>query len=260
MIVFAVDDEEDALALITGAIKINLPDAELYPFNSASAAISFAEKTCPDIAFLDIAMPEMSGIDLAKKLKSINPKINLIFATAYSEYMGDAFSLHASGYLMKPISSKSVKKELENLRSPVTAPEVPVFVHTFGNFEIYVDGEPVSFSRRPAKEVLAYLVDRKGAVVSKKELCEALFKDPDCTHKSMDYLSKIIKDLGTTLDKAGVGRMIHIDRKECFVVPEHFLCDAYEYFKGNPEYMNKFSGDYMSQFEWAQDSVSKFYR
>lgn len=260
MIVFAVDDEEDALALITGAIKINLPDAEIFPFNSPLAALSFAETTAPDIAFLDISMPEMNGIELARKLKAVNPKVNLIFATAYSEYMGDAFSLHASGYMMKPIGSKSVKRELDNLRSPVSAPEVPVFIHTFGNFEIYVNGEPVSFSRKPAKEVLAYLVDRRGAVVTKKELCEALFDDPDCTHKSMDYLSKIIKDLGTTLDKAGVGKMIHIDRKECFVDPEHFLCDAYEYFNGNPEYMNKFNGEYMNQFEWAQRSIGKFYQ
>lgn len=259
MIVIAVDDEEDALALITGAVKINLPDAELYPFRSPSAALDFATKNKPDIAFLDITMPGMTGLELAKSLKRINPSINIIFATAYSEYMGDAFSMHVSGYLMKPVSSKAVKKELDNLRSPVDSPEVPVFIKTFGNFEIFVNGETLTFSRKPAKEVLAYLVNKNGAIVSKDELCRTLFDDPECTHRSRDYLSKIIKDLGATLKAAGVSNIVNIERRECSVRPENFICDSYEYNKGNPEYINKFNGEYMEQFGWARESITQFY-
>lgn len=260
MIVLAVDDEEDALALITGAIKLNMPDASLHPFGSPADALEFARRNQPDIAFLDISMPGMTGLELARKLKEINPKVNIIFATAYSEYMGEAFAIHASGYLMKPITSKAVKRELDNLRAPVDTTRMPVFIRTFGNFEIFINGEPVSFSRKPAKEVLAYLVNREGASVSKKELCLALFDDPEYTHRSMDYLAKIIKDMGKTLEAAGAGNIVSIDRKECYVHPENYVCDAAEYLKGNPEYINRFKGEYMTQFEWAQGSASKFYQ
>ena len=260
MRVIAVDDEEDALALISGAITICLPDAELKPFDNPVTALDYASKNPVDIAFLDITMPDMTGIDMAKKLKAINPKINIIFATGYSDYMADAFAMHASGYLLKPVGPKAVKKELENLRAPVGDTVPHVEIRTFGSFEIFVDGNPVSFSRKPAKEVLAFLVDRNGAIVSKKEMCTVLFNDPECTHQSMDYLAKIIKDLSTTLKSLGAGDVVNVTRTECSLNLDSFTCDAFEYQKGNPEAINKFYGEYMSQFEWAKPSVQKFYK
>ena len=137
MKILAVDDEQDALEVLISAIQTCLPDDTIKGFNSPKEALEFAEQHPPDLAFLDIRMPGMSGLELAKRLKKANPKVNVIFSTGFSEYATDAFSLHASGYLMKPISSKDVKKELDNLRNPVTAPKKRVYIRTFGNFELY---------------------------------------------------------------------------------------------------------------------------
>ena len=260
MRILAVDDEKDALEVLVTAISECDKTAEIKGFNSPTEALAYATENPPDIAFLDIRMPTMSGLDLAKKLKAINVRVNIVFSTGYSEYASDAFSMHASGYIMKPVSVRLVRKELENLRNPVETPDSRIFVRTFGNFELFVDGEPLHFSRKPAKELLAYLVDRKGSAVTRKELCSVLLQDEAFTRKSQDYLTKIVKELQKTLDEVNAGSIVNLDRSEYYVIPDNFSCDAYDYLKGVPNAFNNFYGEYMSQYPWAEKSIQQFYK
>lgn len=260
MRILAVDDEKDALEVLVAAISECEKDAEIKAFNSPTEALNYAAENPPDIAFLDIRMPTMSGLDLAKKLKAINVRVNIVFSTGYSEYASDAFSMHASGYIMKPVSVRLVKKELENLRNPVETPVSRIFVRTFGNFELFVDGETLHFSRKPAKELLAYLVNRKGSAVTRKELCSVLLQDEAFTRKSQDYLTKIVKELQKTLDEVNAGSIVNLDRSEYSVIPDNFSCDAYDYLKGVPNAFNNFYGEYMSQYPWAEKSIQQFYK
>ena len=62
-----------------------------------------------DIAFLDVEMAGMSGVELAETLKRYNSEINIVFCTGYGNYRDAAFELHASGYLMKPITPEKIK-------------------------------------------------------------------------------------------------------------------------------------------------------
>ena len=260
MRILAVDDEKDALEVLVAAISECEKDAEIKAFNSPTEALKYAAENPPDIAFLDIRMPTMSGLDLAKKLKAINVRVNIVFSTGYSEYASDAFSMHASGYIMKPVSVRLVRKELENLRNPVETPNSRIFVRTFGNFELFVDGETIHFSRKPAKELLAYLVDRKGSAVTRRELCDVLLQDAAFTRKSQDYLTKIVKELQKTLDEVNAGSIVNLDRSEYSVIPDNFSCDAYDYLKGVPNAFNNFYGEYMSQYPWAEKSIQQFYK
>lgn len=260
MRILALDDEEDALEVLVSAITACQPDADVKGFNSPTEALEYAEQNQMDIAFLDVRMPGITGLDVAKKLKKINPKINIIFSTGFSEFASDAFSIHASGYLMKPITTKDVRKELDNLRNPVEKPKKRVYIRTFGNFELFVDGETIHFSRKPAKELLAYLVDRKGSTVTRKELCDVLLQDAAFTRKSQDYLTKIVKELQKALEEVKAADIVNLDRSEYSVIPDNFDCDAYDYLKGMPDAFNNFYGEYMSQYPWAEKSIQQFYK
>ncbi len=260
MKILAVDDEQDALEVLVAAVAAAIPDGEIHQFNNPEVALGFSTQNPPDIAFLDVTMPSMTGLELAKRLKGINPKMNIIFATGYSSYASEAFSLHASGYLMKPISRKDVQREIENLRNPVEAPKKKVFIRTFGNFEIFVNGETLHFARKPAKELLAYLVDRKGSGVSRRELCSILLQDEAFTRKSQDYLTKIVKELERTLKEVGADDIVNLEKGDYCVIPANFDCDAYDYLKGIPDAFNNFYGEYMSQYTWAETSVQQFYK
>ena len=119
MKIIALDDEELALEGLMDAIRVCAPEAELHGFSYAEDVLAFIEDHACDVAFLDIEMAGLNGVELAEQLKLRNPDVNLVFATGFSCYQGSAFDLHASGYLMKPITAEKVKRELDNLRRPV---------------------------------------------------------------------------------------------------------------------------------------------
>lgn len=82
MKILAADDEFSALKILENAIKKCVPDGELFCTDSAEAAVSCVKNGFyPDAAFLDIEMPVMNGIELAKRLKDIAPNINIVFVT-----------------------------------------------------------------------------------------------------------------------------------------------------------------------------------
>lgn len=107
-------------------------------------ALDYAGGHPCDTAFLDVEMAGMSGMALAERLRRMKPDVNIIFVTGHGSYRDEAFGLHASGYLMKPVTARKVREELKDLRYPV-APARRVRIRTFGNFEVYLDGKPLMF-------------------------------------------------------------------------------------------------------------------
>ena len=110
MIVIAVDDERIALDNLTDSIRLSSPDALIHSFRYPEDALDFAKENYVDVAFLDVEMVSMNGVELAERLKLYHPDINIIFSTGYGHYRDAAFDLHASGYLTKPITPEKVKK------------------------------------------------------------------------------------------------------------------------------------------------------
>lgn len=145
MRILAADDETLAREMLTDAIRQALPDAEIFDFAKPSRLLEFASENPPcEITFLDIHMRGMNGVELAKKLKDINPKLNNIFVTGFDQYTGDAMKLHASGYIMKPVTKEKVEAELAELRHPIEPKsDVLLRVQCFGNFDVFTpDGAP----------------------------------------------------------------------------------------------------------------------
>ena len=145
MRILCVDDEPLALQMLELSIKKAKPDAEVLGFDEPEDLLAEAEKNSCDIAFLDIHMSEMDGVEAAKRLKEINPKMNIIFVTGFSECTGDAMRLHASGYIMKPVTKEKVAAELDDLRFPIIPKSNALLkVQCFGNFDVFTpDGKPL---------------------------------------------------------------------------------------------------------------------
>lgn len=242
-----VDDEELQLIRLEKICKKLMPDAEYFCYTNPKIALNEMINEKIDIAFLDVEMPEISGISLAKKLKSSNHLINIIFVTAYDNFALDAYKLHASGYVMKPVTEAKVKSELEGLRYNIEIkPTKYLQVKCFGNFEVFKDGTPLKFHRQKSKELFAYLVDREGSSANINELNAILWEED---HKS--YLRNLIADLQDTLKEAGCEDVFIKRHNECFIDPTKIDCDAYEYKKGNPDAIRMYRGEYMIQYSWA---------
>ena len=254
MHIVAVDDEQLALGLLVRSIRKACPTAQISEFQSGHNALQFVESNRCDVAFLDIHMRGMDGLTLAKKIKELNPKCNLIFVTGYSEYTGDAFSMHASGYIIKPVSAEAICAELENLRHPVpTMPNALLRIHCFGNFEVFsADGEPVKFNRTKAKELFAYLVYRRGSSCSIRELAAVLFEDNEFSTKQMLYLQKIVSSMMQTLKAHNAANVIHKTYNAIALNDEVVDCDYYRFLKMDVPSINTYTGEFMTQYSWAE--------
>lgn len=254
MRILAVDDKAMPRKVLARAIAEAAPDAELSVCASAAEALDLPDAAAVDVAFVDIDMPGMNGIALARALKRLNPRVNVVFATGYGEYMADAFELHSSGYLMKPVTAAAVADELDNLRFPPTPPDDGrLVVRCFGDFEVFADGRALAFGRTKTKELLAFLVDRRGAVVSVRAVEAALWEEqPKPGPSTGSYLRTLVADLQRTLGACGHGDVLVRRRGELGVDATKLSCDYYAYLRQDPAAINAWRGEYMSQYAWAE--------
>ena len=121
--VIMIDDER---IILTGSIPVLrkvLPFSTVTGFTKPSEALTFARENTVSLAFVDIEMGKVNGLDLCRDLLTINPHTNVIFLTAYAEYSFDAWDTGACGFLLKPISETAVKKQLTKLRYPLRGGE-----------------------------------------------------------------------------------------------------------------------------------------
>ena len=247
MKILLVDDEELQLLRLEGAIKNILPKEEFLTYTNPLKALEETQNTQIDLAFLDIEMPGINGIQLAKKIKSVNPLIKIIFVTAFNDYALEAYKIHASGYITKPVNEMKIKEEIDELEKYIPLKENnKIQIKCFGNFEVFHNGEPLTFKYQKSKEVLAYLVDREGALININELNAVLWEED---HKS--YLRNLIADIQKTL-KAIDCSDIFIKKRNGYAIDINRIdCDAYEYKKDNPNAIRMYRGEYMIQYSWA---------
>ena len=250
MKILALDDEPLALESLLDAIRKAVPDADSQGFEYAEDVLDAAQQTGCDVAFLDVEMSGMNGVGLAEQLKSLNPAVNIIFCTGFTRYQTEAFALHASGYLLKPITPEKVRLELAELRHPVQTRH-RLRARCFGNFEVYLDERPLLFHYNRTKELLAYLIDRCGALCTNGELAAILFEDDE--HES--YFRRLRQDLRTTLEEAGCLQTLVQQRGSLGVVPDELDCDYYAW-RENTLPHSAYQGEYMTQYSWAENTNS----
>ena len=252
MIAIAVDDEVLMLGALVKAITASPDIREVTKFSDCEEALDFVKKNPLDIAFLDINMRGMGGLTLAQKILDVRPNCKIIFCTGYEEYAVPAFKLHASGYLMKPVSAEDVQNEIDNVKG-LRQKEKLLTVKCFGNFEVYAKNEKITFKRLKSKELFAYLVDRNGAGMTAKQICAVLFPDDEDDTKNAAYLRQLVLDLKNTLKLVGAESVLRHETP-CYRVDTSLIqCDYFSYLEsGKPE----FRGEYMTQYSWAEDTCA----
>ena len=267
MHILVVDDEELALAELTHEIKIVFPNAALHGYRNPKEAIEYATALSAEgevfsYAFLDIKMRGMSGLELARQLKIIFPKVNLFFCTAYSEYAIDAFGMFAKGYLKKPVAASEIKRVLDEMVTDwsleKTEEPCDIRVQTFGIFEVFADGKPVIFEREKSKELLAYLVDRHGAAVTTEQIAALLWEDIPYDRKLKNRVTATIAALKNSLKAAGIEDILIKTWNHLSLDISKIKCDAYDYEKWDAVAVNSFHGEYMLNYSWAEFTTGMY--
>lgn len=118
MTVVCVDDHPIMLDGLTSSVRQLLPDASIAAFGSADEALGFTKENGCDVLISEIELCGTDGLTLAKKVKKVNPRVNIIFLTVCDEkeHAKEVLRIKPSGYLLKPAKKEQLALELNSLR------------------------------------------------------------------------------------------------------------------------------------------------
>lgn len=269
MNIIAIDDEELALEQIMEVLENIFPkkEAKIKGFKQYREALNYLEElgvegSTLEYAFLDIKMRGMRGIELAKKIKEQYKNVKILFVTGYSEFAYEAFQLHALGYLLKPITKEAVEEVLDSLnhgwRENVTRIK-EIKIQTFGTFDIYVKDNPISFRRSKAKELLAYLVDRKGSGSTTAQISAILWEDKEYTRSLKNQTQKIISSMMESLREVGMEEIIIKKWNYLAIDIKKVECDYYNFLREDIWAINSYMGEYMVNYSWAEFTTANLH-
>jgi two-component system, LytTR family, response regulator len=199
-----VEDEVHLLQMMTHFLGQN-PNYEVVgAYSNPEEAINKLPHLQFDVAFIDIEMPKINGIELAQTIKS--DQYQFVFTTAYPQYAIDAIKLEASDYLLKPITPEAIDEitgklqKMKRMRQSLTtidSPKKPFQIHCAGSFQtITPDEEIVKFPTRKVEELFAYLLVNHQTIVNKWRLAEELWpgKSMNSIYNSVYLLNKTFKE------------------------------------------------------------------
>ena len=238
---------------ISAHVRAVSPDSELLCFEGSLEALAAARTREIDVAFLETELPELNGLDLGQYLQELYPLVNLIFLSDGTDDAFDALSLHASGYILKPASDFILRHELDDLRHPaMEKAHKRVFAQTFGNFELFVDGQPVAFKYTRTKEMVALLVNNRGAQTTNGEIIASMWEDDGDPDKKVSYLSNLRQDLQNTMTRLKLSGIIVKQRGSLGIAADRIECDLYDWLAKKKKSRYQYLGDYMNQYSWAE--------
>ena len=118
MTVIGVDDHPIMLSGLLENVSQVLPDAIIVAFKNAEDALCYTNENGCDVLISEIELCGTDGLTLAKKIKMINSKVNIIFFTVCDEkeHAKEVLKIKPSGYLVKPAKKEQLEAELKNLR------------------------------------------------------------------------------------------------------------------------------------------------
>ncbi|WP_029320132.1 LytR/AlgR family response regulator transcription factor [Butyrivibrio sp. AE3004] len=118
--VMVVEDEEQIRDILKKMIEKTSDCEVVATCGNFASAISDFIKHRPDVVFMDIDLAGESGLECAKAITEVEPKVKIVFATAHSEYMANAFEIYAFDYLVKPFNLERIGKTLDRIKSMTT--------------------------------------------------------------------------------------------------------------------------------------------
>ena len=244
MLALCVDDERLGLEGLKRVVSSAPQVTDTAAFEDESDALLWAEHHRPDVAFLDIQMHEMGGLILAQSLRSLHPSLPIIFCTAYENYAVRAMNLHIdASYLMKPIKREAVAYELDRIL--VKPPEKLLDVVCFGNFDVFANGKLINFERSISKEMLACLIDRRGAKMTIPELYAIACDSRKNLSRQSVY--QALYSLKATLNSVGADEALISGPGSYAIDLSRVSCDYYRLLDRDKNAAHSFMGEYMNR-------------
>lgn len=227
-------------------------------FDNPYDAIDFAKNNLIELALLDIEMPGMNGVELAKELKKIYPEIIIVFVSAYNNYLEQIIKIHADYYLLKPYSKEDIEDVFKRARLLVKRQKKRIRIVTFGQFDVFVDGKPLTFNGKKVKELFALLVDKKGQPLKTEEAFYNLWEGEDYNNDSASKYRKLWARLIEYLDENNLNDLLIVDKKSGTksLNVDIVECDYFKFLQGDLTAIKNFTFMYMTEYWWGEETLA----
>ena len=241
---------------------------EVLCASSGKEGLELLRDTKVDLVLLDLDMPGMDGLTLSNRIHEVSPDTEIVFTTGYAHYSLEAWNTVAKAFVLKPVSEEDHQKALNKIhdsqrhsgKSDGTADPSgsvkPLEAKCFGNFEIFHNGKPIHFARKKSKEMLAYLIDRRGAMITTGELRVVLWDEDGDTEEKKGYVRVLANDIRKGLDAVGVSGFL-LNDVDCYGIDVSMLsCDYLDFINGDRKAKRLFRDEYMMQYSWAEGTLA----
>ena len=252
MRVICVDDEQPILENFKNRVSDFTQIQSLHLFADAKEAYAWVRKNPVDVAFLDIEMGGINGVDLAKMLKEIDRDIRIFFVTAYEQYALEAFKVDALGYILKPYSKQDLLEAFEKASLMKSRKRNRVIIQTIPNFSVSVDGKSLHINRAKVEELFALLVDRAEAGVTARDAIDCLWPERLADENTMALYRVTFHRLLDCLKEVGIDYIIENETRKKYIHMEEVDCDLYHILAGDRESIQNYAGEYLKEYSWAE--------
>ena len=254
-----VDDEPLNLRSFQRECEKQIEFEIVGSFDVSMNALKYAKNHQVDLAFLDIEMPDLNGLELGKKLRELYPDILLIYVTAHGDKALDAMKQKADYFITKPYNLDDITDVFCRIKYLSARQKKPIFIRTFGYFDVFVEGRPVAFKSKKAKELLALLIDRNGGIVSNNEAYFTIWEDDNYSDKKLSLCRKAYEKLFKELEYNKISNLVVKEYNGKRIDKTLFDCDYYMFLDGNNKVFEDYNGEYMFQYSWAEETNAKLY-
>ena len=258
MKVLAADDKPLVLKDIKRTLEKALPEGgEVITAEDPAEVMDIIQDEDIRIAFLDIEMPGIDGLELARLIYKTSPRTNVFFVTGFEKYALEAWELselNVCGFIKKPISVERIRSAMNNLKFPLH----DLSIKCFGNFEVFYRGEPLALGGDIARKILAYLVHLNGSSCTMGELAAAVWENKidegTLGNQLRTHISRLKKALSA------------VDMENLIVKNEHnrisidrtaFDCDYYDYLAGKESARLLPVQGYMKEYSWGTEYIDR---
>lgn len=276
-----VEDEE----LSRQRLVRNLEELEVNvvaSFSSGQTMIKELAMLDFDVAFLDIEMPMISGLELSSHIQKRKPAVQIVFVTGYTDYAVAAFEQETVDYILKPIlrsrlekTIKRVEKKLQHTKSaslPSTVEKnTPLQITCFNHFSVKIYNTPVKWKTLKVKELFAYLFTHHNTPIHRDTIIDQLWSDHDYRkakiqlHTSLTYLRKLLSTIEEeeSITFSSQYYQLSLNDYQCDVDTFEHSLETYptvnkETINTIEETLELYTGGYLEQdgYEWARAKAS----
>ena len=251
-----VDDEPIMLRSFM-RYSADIPQLDVVAqFQNAEDAISYAQENAFELALLDVCLPGMNGIDLAVRLREINPDMLVVFISAYDDYLRKFNEIGGDYYILKPDKKDTIQMTAEKMAVLSERLHKEIYIQMFGRFNVLKNGIPLKMSGK-TKEILALIASRRGKEISNEEIYTIVWENREYSNENMKVYYNALSRLKRVLADAGISELLISTAHGQMLNTAICDCDYFAWQDREMKQRDRFEGEFLSEYSWGETILAR---